>query len=544
MAQAAANKSRAAYFRQYRARKKAERERDAAEAAQRDATVAEFEGPPDIGEAIAWIEATLKVPTGPLAGKPFRVEPFQREWLHCAYADGVREAGMSIARKNGKSGFIAAVLLAGLIGPLNRRGWRGVVGSMTGFLATELRDAMIDTAKVSGLWDQLTVKRAPPPGHMLGRRGSRLDFLATDKGTGHAIGADLALIDEAGLMPENQRATWNALYTAISGRNGRFWAISIQGTGPMFAEMEDRAGSPRLHWKKWSAPLDCEISDQTAWHAANPGLVGGIKSLDYMADAAERAEASSANEMHFRQYDLNQPVDAERQVIVQVADYRECIVDDPPPLEGDIVVGVDLGANRSMTCVAALSIETNRLRVWGAFGDDPPLSVRAKGDRMGAQYDVMVREGELRLYPGRVTPVVPFLKEIIGEIGEMGRICALGADRFRKAEAKAAFEEAGVPRAPVYWRGQGASGTADGSHDVRAFQRAIHDHTWRLAPSTMLECAIAASVLRFDGAGNPALNKAANNARIDALSAAVIAAGLSEIIKPAPLLQFHVVGKA
>lgn len=49
-------------------------------------------------------------------------------------------------------------------------------------------------------------------------------------------------------MQENQRALWNALYSSISGRDGRFWAIS-QGTGPMFAEMEARAGSPRLHWK-------------------------------------------------------------------------------------------------------------------------------------------------------------------------------------------------------------------------------------------------------------------------------------------------------
>ena len=57
----------------------------------------------------------------------------------------------------------------------------------------------------------------------------------------------------------------------------------------------------------------------------------------------------------------------------------------------------------------------------------------------------------------------------------------------------------------------------------------------------MLEAAIASSVLRFDGAGNPALNKAANNARIDALSASVIATGLAELVKPAPLLQVHVV---
>lgn len=500
----------------------------------------EWTGPLDLPLAIDWIENTLKVPNGPLAGRPFRVEGWQREWLEGAFADGVREAGMSVARKNGKSGFIAAILLASLKGPLNRRDWRGVVASMTGFLAAELRDAMVSTAKVSGLWEGMTLFKAPPPGRIMGDNGARLDFLAADKATGHAIGADLALIDEAGLMQENQRALWNALYSSISGRDGRMWSISIQGTGTMFQELEQRDGSPQVHWRKWTAPLECELDDQDAWHAANPGLIGGIKSMRYMHDAAERARGAAGNEMHFRQYDLNQPVDAERQVIVQVRDYRQCIAADAPDLAGDIVLGIDLGGSVSMTCAAAYSLDTKRLKVWGAFGDDPPLSTRAKVDRMGSLYDRMVRNGELRLYPGRITPVIPFLKDVLAEIAGKGRITVIGADRHRRAEAEQAFLDAGLPRIPVKWRGQGASATADGSHDVRAFQRMIFDKRMATPGSVMLESAIASSVLRFDGAGNPAINKAANNARIDALSAAVIAAGLAELVKPAPLLQVHV----
>ncbi|MDD9990380.1 MAG: hypothetical protein OXP75_01125 [Rhodospirillales bacterium] len=500
-----------------------------------------WEGPVDLAATIAWIEDTLKVPNGPLAGRPFRVEGWQAEWLHEAFADGVREAGMSVARKNGKSGFIAAVLLAGLLGPMNRRDWRGVVTSMTGFLAAELRDAILSTAKASNLFDRISLYKAPPPGRIIGRRGARLDFLAADKATGHAIGCDLALLDEAGLMQENQRALWNAIFSSVSGRDGRFWAISIQGTGPMFAEMEKRAGSPSLHWRKWSAPLECEIDDEDAWHAANPGLIGGIKSRDYMRDAAERARGASGNEMYFRQYDLNQPVDAERQVIVQVRDYRACIAEDAPDLAGDIVLGIDLGGSVSMTCAAAYSLETKRLKTWGAFGDDPPLSKRAKSDRMGSLYDRMVREGELRLYPGRITPVIPFLEQVFAEIAGKGRVIAIGADRHRKEEARTAFDTANISYVPVKWRGQGASATADGSHDVRAFQRAIFDKRICTPGSTMLESAIASSVLRFDKAGNPAIDKAANNARIDALSASVIALGLAELVKPAPLLQVHVV---
>lgn len=210
MAQAATEtapkKSRAAYFREYRKRKRAERARDEAESMAKAVQEPSWEGPVDLAATIAWIEDTLKVPNGPLAGRPFRVEGWQAEWLHEVFADGVREAGMSVARKNGKSGFIAAVLLAGLLGPMNRRDWRGVVTSMTGFLAAEQRDAILSTAKASNLYDRIALYKAPPPGRIIGRRGARLDFLAADKATGHAIGCDLALLDEAGLMQENQRA--------------------------------------------------------------------------------------------------------------------------------------------------------------------------------------------------------------------------------------------------------------------------------------------------------------------------------------------------
>ena len=112
---------------------------------------------------------------------------------------------MSVARKNGKSGLVAALLLAYLCGPLNASNWRGVVVSETGALAAELREAIRQTAESSGLSDRLTIKQSPPPGSIAGQDGALLSILASDKATGHAIGADLAVIDEAGLLDENRR---------------------------------------------------------------------------------------------------------------------------------------------------------------------------------------------------------------------------------------------------------------------------------------------------------------------------------------------------
>ena len=144
----------------------------------------------------------------------------------------------------------------------------------------------------------------------------------------------------------------------------------------------------------------------------------------------------------------------------------------------------------------------------------------------------MERRGELRTYQGRVTPVADFLADCAERLaGES--VMAAGADRYRKAEAETALEDAGLDW-PMEWRGQGASAGADGSHDIRAFQRLVLGGRLKVAESLLLRSAVANSELRYDNAGNPALDKRKARARIDALSAAVIAAGLGEMYQNAP----------
>lgn len=530
------------YMREYRARKKREKKQAAIPkpVANANRSLVDEQGPRIL---IEWIESNLRVPSGPLAGKPFVIADWQANWVMEALAPEIQEAGLSIARKNGKSGLIAAVILGGLLGPLNRQNWRAVVTSLTGALAKELLSAVMMTAEISGVAGKLSHLKSPPPGRISGLNQSRIDFLAADRATGHAIGADLAIIDEAGLLQERQRELWNALFSCISGRNGKLWCISIQGDGPMFEEMAQRAETEGVHWRRWKAEENCDFTSEKAWCDGNPGILTGIKSIEYMRKASARAMAAPGNEMHFRAYDLNENVNPDRQVIVGLNDWRACIDDDAPELEGEIVVGIDLGGSVSMTCAAAFSINTGRIKVWGAFPDTPPMSVRARNDRMGTLYDRMIREGELSVFPGRVTPVVPFLAKVFGELAGTCQIVAIGADRYRRSECEQAYDEAGLPAAKAFWRGQGASATADGSRDVRAFQKAVISRRLKTRGSTMLESAIANSSLRFDTSGNPALDKASNNARIDALSAAVIAVGIGDLVPRTPLfgLRTHVV---
>ena len=115
----------------------------------------------------------------------------------------------------------------------------------------------------------------------------------------------------------------------------------------------------------------------------------------------------------------------------------------------------------------------------------------------------MAERGELRIWPGRVTPVGEFLAWVAEELdGETVELAA--ADRYRQAEAEDAMDGANLGWAMV-WRAQGSG--KDGSEDIRAFQRAVEGGTLRPGESLLLRSAIAESMLRYDANQNPALHK-------------------------------------
>ncbi|MEM7026281.1 MAG: hypothetical protein AAF637_27445, partial [Pseudomonadota bacterium] len=370
-----------------------------------------------------WAERTLVVPVGLLARQPFRIPQWQRDFIDGATADGIREAGLSVARKNGKSGLIAAYVLGHLCGPLNVENWRCLVTSMTGNLAKELRQQIQEIAEASGLAGQISVYRSPTPGRVEGQNGTRIDFLAADKASGHAAGADLVLIDEGGLLEEAQRPLWAAMYSAMSGRDGRMMVISIQGHGPMFKELRDRADKPEVYFQLHAAKESAAIDGEQEWHRANPGLATGIKSLAYMRDACAKAKAVPTDQAHFRAHDLNLPGSPDREMLCTPTDWQRLIVKVPPDRVGPVVIGLDLGGSASMTAAALYWPLCGRLECYGAFPDEPSLDERGIADGCGGLYVDMERRGELRTFPGRVTPADAFLLSLAHRIAGSEVIC-------------------------------------------------------------------------------------------------------------------------
>ena len=487
------------------------------------------------GDLARWSQQSLIIPPGhPLAGQPMVLPEFGVAFLRDALKH--RESLLCVGRKNGKSAIVAAYLLARLVGPIRVDGYRAGVCSVSKEKANELKRQMEAISEASGLRG-LRFLRSPAPGRVESATGS-VDILSADKSAGHASGFDDSIVDELGLLAERNRELINGMRSAVSARDGRFMALSIQGDAPFTREMLDRRGQPGIAVHHFAAADDCDIEDPAAWYAANPGL-GTIKSLSYMRDEAARVLMTPADQASFKAFDLNMQLDPSREMICSVTDWLacECLPADLPPRDGRVCIGFDLGGSSSMTALAAVWPGTGRVEVYGAFPGTPNLKQRGLFDGVGGLYQQMAGTGEVKVYAGRVTPVSEFLRDCADRLkGE--RIIVAGADRFRKAEAMQAMDGAGLGW-PIVWRGQGAAAVADGSHDVRAFQRAVIGGRIHAAKGLLLPHAIKESSIRRDATGNPALSKARDRGRIDVLSASVIAAGLSEIDGARPKRGFR-----
>ena len=498
-------RDRAAYMRAYRARKRA--------------TAAPALIVPDppadpVGALASWAAEKLIVPPGhPLAGQPMALPDFAEAFL----ADGwtAHESALCVARKNAKSAVCAVLALGFLCGPLRSAGWRGAVCSVNKEKAGELRRQVAAIAEASNL--DVTIRRSPYPGAIESSTGL-FETLSADRSAGHASGFDLVLVDETGLLEERDRELLAGLRSSVSAKGGRILHISVRGDSPLFAEILQ---NPATVAHVYAAQPDCTLDDRQGWRDANPGL-GTIKQERYMEAEVERIRSAPGDEPSFRAYDLNQALSPTQEMIFSPDDLRACFTDDPPPRRGPCYVGFDFGESSSGTSASGIWPETGRMETWLAFGDNPDLVKRGRRD--DAPYVEMEKRGELRTYPGRVVKLDAFLTDLQAALAGV-RVAACGADSYKDAEGKDFMDRAAV-RWPVEFRRVGAG--KDGGRDVRAMQRLVLQNKVCMAPNLSLATAISKSTIRRDGNGNPGLDKAKANGRIDVLSSAVIAAGLAE----------------
>jgi phage terminase large subunit-like protein len=506
-----------------------------------DADTGHWRNPARADRVIAFIEC-LTIPSGVGAGSPFKLREWQRAFLRDVYEPCdefgrrmVRDAVLSMGRKNGKTALIAALVLVHSVGPeaiengeiysaANDREQAAVVFKF----AAQFVRADTDLERLLTVVD--STKRIVCRGN-----GSFYRALSREAGTKHGLNPSVAIYDE--LAQSRDRELYDTINTAFGARDEPlFIVISTQSRDPqhILSELIDRGltgTDPTVVCHLYAMDDDADPFDEEQWYAANPAL-GDFLSLDYVRKMARQAKDSPSFEPSFRNLTCNQRVDLIPS-LVSGADWRACHDDGAALQDGEeIYLGLDLSATTDLCALVAVSAR-NGDRIDGWFWKPRELlALHETRDR--APYERWVTEGHLIAAHGRDIDY-DLVAHKIAELSVTYRILGIAFDRWRMATLMKCFARLSIA---TYYDGaddddtdgirfvEWGQGFKDMAPAVDALDKAIASRSLAHRGHPVLTWCFSNAVAVSDPAGNRKLDKSKARFRIDGAVATVMALGL------------------
>ena len=224
-------------------------------------------------DSLAEFLETLTVSQGPAAGEPFRLLPWERDFLAGAFADDVDTAALTLGRGNGKSALVAGLAAAAVVGPLAQP--RGeVVAVASSFAQAKIvyrfardylrpwtdaapeRYRVLDSQSAALIEDRET--------------GASLRCIGSDPKRAHGLGPRLILADEPAQWPVNFAEPMYAALATSRGKveDSRLIALGTRPAngGSWFARLLE--GGPHVFAQVHAAPPDAAIGAPETWERA------------------------------------------------------------------------------------------------------------------------------------------------------------------------------------------------------------------------------------------------------------------------------------
>lgn len=486
---------------------------------------------------IEFIERYCVTPEGASVGQPLVLAEFQKQFIRDVYDNphGTRRALLSVSRKNGKSGCIAALLLAHLVGPEAKQNSQIVSGAMSreqAALVFNLTSKMVQLSpKLSSV-----VKIIPSGKRLLGLPlNTEYKALAADGKTAHGLSPVLAILDEIGQVRGPQSDFVDAITTS-QGAHEAPLLIAISTAAANDADLlstwiDDARNSqdPRIVCHVYEAPAGCDLLDVEAWKAANPAL-GTFRSLDDLREQLTQAQRMPSMENTARNLLLNQRVSTVSPFISPDVWKSNC--GNPRSFDGPVWCGIDLSARLDLTAMVIVGLVDEVWHVVPYFWC-PESGIEDRSRRDLAPYDVWARQGLLRTTPGASVDyehVAADIAEILSDLD----VQAIAFDRWRIDLLKKEFDRLGVDL-PLVEHGQGFR---DMSVALDALEAELLNGRIAHGGHPVLTMCAANAVVTKDPTGARKLDKAKATGRIDGLQALAMAMGVASRAEQAQSVSF------
>lgn len=476
---------------------------------------------------IAFIEKHCLTPDGAHVGKPMVLAEFQRQFIRDVYDNpaGTRRALLSVSRKNGKTGLIAGLLLAHLVGPEAKQNSQIVSGAMSrdqAALVFNLAAKMVQLSPtLSGI-----VRIVPSGKRLLGLPlNTEYKALAADGKTAHGLSPVLAILDEIGQVRGPQSDFVDAITTS-QGAHAEPLLIAISTQAASDADLlsvwlDDAEASqdPRIVCHLYAAPEGCDLLDRDAWKAANPAL-GLFRSEDDLREQMAQAQRMPSMENTARNLLLNQRVSTESPFVSPDV-WKACGAEVLPLDDVPVYCGLDLSARTDLT---ALVIVGRIDGVWHVvphfWTPEQGLQDRAKRDR--SPYDLWARQGHIHTTPGATVDYEVVAQDMAAILSGLD-VRAIAYDRWRIDLLRKELEKIGADLPLAEW-GQGYKDMAPA---LDALEAELLNQRMAHGKHPVLTMCAANAVVTKDPTGARKLDKSRATGRIDGMQALAMAMGVA-----------------
>lgn len=479
---------------------------------------------------VAFISRYCRVPEGEKIGQPIKLDPFQVKFILAIYDNpyGTHSAYLSIARKNGKTALIAALLLAHLAGPEAVQNSQIVSGAQSKDQAAVIFELAVKMVELDpDLCRLISVK---PSGKRLVGLSKNVLFraLAAEGKTAHGLSPILAILDEVGQIVGPTDKFVSAITTA-QGAYTNPLLIAISTQAPTDADLfstwldaQKNAPDPRVVSHVYAAPDDCELDDKAAWAAANPAL-GVFRSIDDVQKQAKQAIQLPANEPEFRNLILNQRVEAVASFIPRSV--WEANGDHPGKADGlKVWAGLDLASVNDLT---ALVLVDENGGVHSHFWL-PEYGIAEKSRKDKVPYDLWAKQEFLNLTPGKSVEY-EYVADFLRGVFDRYNVQSLAFDRYNMKHllpwlVRADFSDQEIEKFVEF-----GQGTASMTPALRELESMLLNQKLKHGKHPILNmCCANAKVVGDSGARK--FDKKTARGRIDGMVALAMAVGVMPIM--------------
>lgn len=489
--------------------------------------------PNDARKLVEFFEQALVLTSGPQAGKPFRPQSWQCDWL--ATLNGwrdpqgnrrFREGLFATPRKQGKTEIGAGVAIFTL--------------GCDGEARAQVYSAAKTQQQASMVYEPASIMCRTSP--MLARRFSvtpsrkRIDFapssswysaLSSDAGAAHGLSPHCVLFDE--LHNQTSRDLYDALKSGQGARPNRmFLSLTTAGHGreticrevwTAAQRVRDGAANlPRFLPLIYESPDGADWESEDLWRAVNPNL-GVTVGLDFYQEEWRKAKESPAYENTFRNLYLNQWTE---QAVRWLPMDRWDLCGDPideAELRGRWCwAAIDLSATTDLSCfVMAFPLDDGRVAIVPRFWR-PEGTTDAAAKRDHVDYREWGRRGYMTLQPGSVVDQAAIRAEILA-LREQYEIREIAIDPWNAAWLCTQLQADGLEVV------EHRQGYASMSAPSKAFEALVLGGKLAHNGHPVMRMCAANVAIDTDPAGNIKPTKASSSGRIDGIVAAIMATG-------------------